>query len=110
MNFFNVFYLPGPAPIPTHTQGGGFGFFQKTQIFQGPEAGNPSIPGSAFWRILNHANIPRQEEIPLNIAFGTGQLRILQQALVNLAQPAHPLTGLPAALAAPGEKSRTLQI
>ena len=29
--------------------------------------------------------MPRQEEIPLNIAFGTGQLRILQQALVNLA-------------------------
>ena len=29
--------------------------------------------------------MPRQEEIPLNIAFGAGQLRILQQALVNLA-------------------------
>ena len=38
----------------------------------------------ASWGVLKQDNMPRQEERPLNIAFGTGQLRILQQALVNL--------------------------
>ena len=67
------------------TPPGGVGFFQKKQITQGPGAGNPSILGTASGGVLKHANMPRQEEIPLNIAFGAAQLRILQQALVNLA-------------------------
>ena len=64
--------------------------FFKNRIFQGPGAGNPSILGTASGGVLKHANMPRQEEIPLNIAFGAGQLRILQQALLILANLGNP--------------------